>query len=311
MSFCPNCGSYVSPGTNVCSCGTTFSYRPEVEKKVESNLEKHQREIKSNVDEWCRQGRKLMGNGEYLKAIEYFDKALEIFPKYQDPLFNKAIAYYYAGMYREALKWFNKSKDSSRSIRNYVILEWIGDTFNELYKFNKAIKAYNEAIDIVNEDYEKTMNFHKQQRYDPPSDLYLNRLLDEKNERISDLEDRIDYTNKLKREVNIRLEKDCDEQSKFLKNIGKENFITITGTYFYDNPKFEKGMKLKLIKEDNNEFDADAIAVYLDDVKVGYVANSTRTACYLTSQAKDIQIQDTAYAKYMFYFAYKYHIAKI
>ena len=96
-----------------------------------------------------------------------------------------------------------------------------------------------------------------------------------------------------------------------LKNLGKENFITITGTYFYDNPKFEKGMKLKLIKEENNEFDADAIAVYLDDVKVGYVANSVRTACSLTSQARDIQIQDTAFAKYMFYFDCQYHIARI
>lgn len=70
-------------------------------------------------------------------------------------------------------------------------------------------------------------------------------------------------------------------------------------------------MKFKLIKEDNNEFDADAIAIYLNDVKVGYVANSIRTACSLTSEAKDIQIQNIAYAEYMFYFAYQYHIAKI
>lgn len=124
------------------------------------------------------------------------------------------------------------------------------------------------------------------------------------------MKDRIAYSNKLKREGPIRLQKDSDEQRKFLKNIGKENFITITGTYFYDNPKFEKGMKLKLVKEDN-EFDADAIAVYLNDVKVGYVANSVRTTCYLTSDAKDIQIQDIVYAEYMFYFAYQYHIAKI
>ena len=78
MSFCPNCGSYLSPGTNVCSCGTTFSDRPQPEKKVESKLEKYQKEIKRNVDEWCRQGRKLMGDGEYLKAIEYFDNISRI-----------------------------------------------------------------------------------------------------------------------------------------------------------------------------------------------------------------------------------------
>lgn len=41
---------------------------------------------------------------------------------------------------------------------------------------------------------------------------------------------------------------------------------------FFFNEEFEKGMKFKLIKEENNEFDADAIAVYLNDVKVDYVA---------------------------------------
>lgn len=44
MPFCPNCGSYVSPGTNICSCGTTFGYKSEPEKEVESEFQKQQRE---------------------------------------------------------------------------------------------------------------------------------------------------------------------------------------------------------------------------------------------------------------------------
>ena len=310
MGFCPNCGSYVSPGTNVCSCGTTFDYKSEPKKEVESEFQKQQREKTNTVDGYCRQGRRLMDNGEYLKAIEYFDKALEIFPKYHPPTFNKAKSYYYAGMYKEALQWFAKSKFSHRCIDNYVILEWIGDTLNELYRFDEAIESYLEAIDIINEDYEWTINFHKEQRWDSPSDSYLNSLLVKKKERLSNVKDRIAFSNKLKREVPIKLKNNFDEQEKFLKNIGKENFITITGTYFYDNPKFEKGMKFKLVKEEDNEFDNEAIAIYLDDVKVGYVANSVRTSCYLTSEAKNVQIQDIAYAEYMFYFAYQYHIAK-
>ncbi len=70
-------------------------------------------------------------------------------------------------------------------------------------------------------------------------------------------------------------------------------------------------MELLLRKEKDNEFDSDAIAVYLNNVKVGYVANNVRTACYLTSNASDIQIQDIAHAKYILYFAYRYHIAEI
>ena len=50
-----------------------------------------------------------MDNGDYLEAIKYFDKALEISPHYYPPTFNKAKAYYYAGMYEDALIWFNKS----------------------------------------------------------------------------------------------------------------------------------------------------------------------------------------------------------
>lgn len=311
MPFCPNCGSYVSPGSNVCSCGTTFDYNHEIEKETESEYQRYQGEIKNNVDEWCRQGRRLMDDGEYLRALEYFDRALEIFPEYHEPIFNKAKAYYYAGMYKEALKWFKKSKYPQRSLDNFVILEWIGETLIELYRFNNAVKAYSEAIDIVNDYYGRTMNFHEGQRVDRPSDEYLRSLLDEKNERITYLNARIGEINKLKREVHLRLQSDTDEQERYLKNIGRENFITITGTDFYGDCEFEKGMRLKLVKEDDNEFDGDAVAVYLNDDKAGYVANSSRTACYLTSQARDIQIRDVAYVEYMFCFAYKYHIARI
>ena len=128
-----------------------------------------------------------MDNGDFLKAIEYFDKALEISPKYYPPTFNKAKAYYYAGLYEDALIWFNKSKFSGRCIDNYVILSWIRDTLNELNRFDEAIKAYKEAIDIINEDYDWTINFHKEQRWDSPSDSYLNSLLDKRNERVSSI----------------------------------------------------------------------------------------------------------------------------
>ena len=187
MSFCPNCGSYVSPGTNICSCGTTFGYDSEPEKEEETEFQKQEKKRINTTDEYCRQGRKLMDNGDFLKAIEYFDKALEISPKYYPPTFNKAKAYYYAGLYEDALIWFNKTKFSGRCIDNYVILSWIRDTLNELNRFDEAIKAYKEAIDIINEDYDWTINFHKEQRWDSPSDSYLNSLLDERNERVSSI----------------------------------------------------------------------------------------------------------------------------
>lgn len=163
MPFCPNCGSYVSPGTNICSCGTTFGYKSEPEENEPTEFEKQQ--------------------------------------------------------------------EKRRRIRN-------------------------------------------------------------KKETIS-------------------AKSNFDDQEELLTLIGKKNLITIAGTHFYHNPKFEKGMELLLKKEKDNEFDSDAIAVYLNNVKVGYVANNGHTACYLTSNAKDLQIQNIAHAEYLLYFAYRYHIAEI
>ncbi len=39
MPFCPNCGSYISPGTNICSCGTTFGYSSSEHKKEKEPTE--------------------------------------------------------------------------------------------------------------------------------------------------------------------------------------------------------------------------------------------------------------------------------
>ena len=62
-------------------------------------------------------------------------------------------------------------------------------------------------------------------------------------------------------------------------------------------------MSLKLVKEPNNEFDKDAIAVYAQDEKIGYVANNDYTKYELTSSASELQdkIEDVAQGSYLFY----------
>ena len=44
-----------------------------------------------------------------------------------------------------------------------------------------------------------------------------------------------------------------------------------------------------LIKEPYNEHDRDAIAVYAEDKKIGYVANSSYTKYEMTSSASELQ----------------------
>ena len=86
-----------------------------------------------------------MDDGKYVEAIEYIDKALET-SKSSFYIMAKAKAYYYAGMYDNALPLFKQSISSYHRIDDYVIFEWIGDTLNELNRFDEAIEAYKEVM---------------------------------------------------------------------------------------------------------------------------------------------------------------------
>ena len=89
-----------------------------------------------------------------------------------------------------------------------------------------------------------------------------------------------------------------------LKGYDKSELFTITGRNFYKNDvTLTPGMSLKLVKEPDNEFDKDAIAVYAQDEKIGYVANKDYTKFELTSSASELQdkIEDIAEGSYLFY----------
>ena len=59
----------------------------------------------------------------------------------------------------------------------------------------------------------------------------------------------------------------------------KEMYFTIAGcNHYYGSDFMEKGMKVKLVKEPDNEYDSEAIQVKIKGLgKVGYVANSPYT----------------------------------
>ena len=104
-----------------------------------------------------------------------------------------------------------------------------------------------------------------------------------------------------------------DSQAKELQELQsypKEKLITIAGTEFFNYHELRKGMKLKLVKEPDNIHDKDAIAVYLGDSQIGYVANSQKTSCSFTlmaSQLKDIPA--VSYAEYLQFYNGTRHIA--
>lgn len=76
-------------------------------------------------------------------------------------------------------------------------------------------------------------------------------------------------------------------------------FITITGVNHYFGMKsFKVGKIFKILKEDNNEYDEEAIRAELPAIDtIGYVANSTNTV--YAGRLYD-KIDDYAYAQTMF-----------
>ncbi|RGO24723.1 HIRAN domain-containing protein [Dorea sp. OM02-2LB] len=78
-------------------------------------------------------------------------------------------------------------------------------------------------------------------------------------------------------------------------------FITLTGTkHYYGNDFLEKGTKIRLEKESDNEYDKEAIKVTYEGLgKIGYVANSSYTVIGESMSAGRLydKIGDVAYAK--------------
>ncbi len=81
-------------------------------------------------------------------------------------------------------------------------------------------------------------------------------------------------------------------------------FFTLTGTKHYFGDEFlEKGMKLELEKEPDNEHDKEAIIVKVEGLgKVGYVANSPYTVIGESMSAGRVydKIGNTAEGEVMF-----------
>jgi hypothetical protein len=59
----------------------------------------------------------------------------------------------------------------------------------------------------------------------------------------------------------------------------KKVYFTLTGlNYYYGSDFLKSGMKVRLIKEIDNEYDKEAIRIEFDGLgKIGYVANSPHT----------------------------------
>ena len=123
------------------------------------------------------------------------------------------------------------------------------------------------------------------------------------------IETRLNY---LKAEGEFEKAEALSAQSEFLKTT-EDVLITVSGANFFKGlDPFKQGVILDLVKQPDNEHDSDAIAVFLDDEQVGFVANSSFTLFEGVKSASEIKfINDNQKAEVMFIFLERYVVLRL
>lgn len=281
MGICPNCGSWVDDGDICMNCGGSGSYsygHDDDSDEIEINP------TYSKRDEYSNKAWNYYMESQDEDALYYINLALNLDKRHSGNWNRKAIILESLERYSESEECYNRSLEISK--RNIVydnkarmLLAWSHKLLDEskelpngLSKLKEAKKKIVKAMNALSGDSDEDIN------------KYL-RMRDSINFYI-------DYENKFQ------------DNLETLKQYDKSELFTITGRQFYRNKiNLTSGLPLKLVKEPDNEFDKDAIAVYAQDEKIGYVANNDYTKYKLTSTASELQdkIEDTAQGSYLFY----------
>lgn len=220
-------------------------------------------------------------------ALIFIDRALSYDEDHSGNLNNKAIILDALERFEESLDCYNKSlqlRENTVVRANRAIMKknWA----NALYRKNQNLE---KATDLLNEAINELSNVENKE------DLSQYRSL------LKDIENRINSKTIYAR------------QEEELKGVPREKLITIVGLNSYSTNKLpESGQTLKLVKEPENPHDKDAIAVYIDEKPIGYVANSIGTASSNSSRASELKkLPDVFYATYLFCYRSSYHLARL
>ena len=233
---------------------------------------------------------------------------------------------------------YNKALDLLNSINeeSYRIYNTKGLILTNLSEFSRAIECFDISIRLNNSDEIKINKANALYRWSkitffPEGDYYKSiQLINQALETLPDGEDPSEFWF-LKAEIleaqNDLIEsqkcylraykefeklEELENQIEYLNNTEDTLFI-ITGTSYYEEFSPQKGMTVELVKETDNEHDPNAIAVWFDDAKVGYVANNDYTLIDEVNSANDINhlIDDDSKGEILFVFLGEYVIAKL
>ncbi|HID19571.1 MAG TPA: tetratricopeptide repeat protein, partial [Methanophagales archaeon] len=89
------------------------------------------------TEEWNEKGIVFAMSGEYEKAIECFNKAIELDPNYARAYYNRGNAYYYLKQYERAIEDYNKTLELDP---NYAYAyNNRGNAYSDLMQYERAI----------------------------------------------------------------------------------------------------------------------------------------------------------------------------
>ncbi len=281
MGICPNCGSWVDDGDICMNCGGSGSYsygHDDDLDEIEINP------TYSKRDEYANKAWDYYMDFKDEDALYYINLALDLDDKHSNNWNKKAIILESLKRYEESEKCYNRSLELAKHDVVYdnkarMLLDWSHQLLEESKELPNGLKKLEEA---------------------------KNKITKAMNALSGDSDEDIDKYIKMRDSINFYIDYETEFQRnlKTLKGYDKSELFTITARKFYKNDiSLTPSMPLKLVKEPDNEFDTDAIAVYVQDEKIGYVANNNYTKYELTSSASELQdkIKDTAQGSYLFY----------
>ena len=180
--------------------------------------------------------------------------------------------------------------------------------YEKLNQYEDVDNCYDKLIELDSNNIgywkSKASNLTEMKRFDEATECLKKASAIFPNN--SSLKTLIRETLKLKGKHELKL-----KQEKILNSYSKDDLITIVELDDSD-VDFKEKMEFKLIKESDNIYGINVIAVYLDANKIGYVANGDNATCEFTTDANDIEdLPEITYAKYIMNYCDSYHVAKI
>src|SRR5208282_248957 len=99
-----------------------------------------------NANKWFETGRQAGIANRWNEAIDAFNKALELNPKYAAAYYNRGAAYYYLGSYNQAIADYNKAIELN--MKDAMVYYNRGSAYYSLGKYDLAIADYDKAIEL-------------------------------------------------------------------------------------------------------------------------------------------------------------------